>query len=196
MHIQGRQDCGVTLIPKVERQRSRNQLHPSMLRYVEWLSTNWAEYFAEERPQPTSSLSWTRSSSFMTSSSWTSDWHQHEWKDCAWSEKWQDEASSTQVSRSLFWHLETRCTDSNTKSKVVDIITWPTFFGVTDFTNWEAIVVDLQLSFFWISRPDSGNCPARDGQCWQYNWPDARTRTFFFFAGHIALMRTLHGWSV
>ena len=34
--------------------------------------------------------------------------------------------------------------------------------------------------FFWISRPGSGNCPERDGgECTQYTWPDAHTRTFF-----------------
>ena len=73
MHKQVRQDCGVTFVPKVERQRLRNQLDPSMQRYLEWLSTNWAEYFAEERHQPTSSSSCTPSSSWWTSSSWTSD---------------------------------------------------------------------------------------------------------------------------
>ena len=51
-------------------------------------STNWAEYFEEERLQPTSSSSWTPSSSWWTSSSWTSNWHQHYWKDSTWSEKW------------------------------------------------------------------------------------------------------------
>ena len=59
-------------------------LDPSMPRYLEWLSINWAEYFAEEQLQPTSSSSWTP----ISPSSWTSDWHQHEWKDSAWSEKW------------------------------------------------------------------------------------------------------------
>ena len=114
MHKQARQDCGLTFIPKVERQRFRNQLDRSMQRYLEWLSTDWAGFFAEERPQPTSSSSWT------PGSSWTSDWHQHEWNDSTWSEKWQVETTSTQVSRSRFWHMETRCTVSNTKSKVVD----------------------------------------------------------------------------
>ena len=50
MHKQVRQDCGVTFIPKVERHCLRNQLDPSMQKYLEWLSTNWAEDFAEERP--------------------------------------------------------------------------------------------------------------------------------------------------
>ena len=39
------------------------KLNPSMQKYLEWRSTNWAEYFAEERTQPTSSSSWTPSSS-------------------------------------------------------------------------------------------------------------------------------------
>ena len=86
MHKQVRQDRGVTFIPKVEWQRLRNQIDPSMQRYLEWLSTDWAEYFAEERPQPTSSSSLSPSSPLWTSSSWTSDWHQHEWKDSEWSE--------------------------------------------------------------------------------------------------------------
>ena len=48
---------------KRERQR---------LRYREWLSTNWAEYFAEERPQPSpSSSSWSPSSTWWSSSSQT-----------------------------------------------------------------------------------------------------------------------------
>ena len=33
--------------------------------------------------------------------------------------------------------------------------------------------------FFWISRPDSGNCLERDGVCTQNTAPDAHTRTFF-----------------
>ena len=41
MHKKVRQDCGVIFIPKVERQRLRNQLDPSMHRYLEWLSTTW-----------------------------------------------------------------------------------------------------------------------------------------------------------
>ena len=65
------------LSQKFARQRLHNQLDPSMQRYLERLSTDWAEYFAEERPPPT----WTPSSSWWASSSWTSDWHQHEWKD-------------------------------------------------------------------------------------------------------------------
>ena len=48
MHKQVPQDYRVTFIRKVERQRLRNQLDPSMQRYLEWLSTNWAVYFAEE----------------------------------------------------------------------------------------------------------------------------------------------------
>ena len=50
---QVRQDCGVTFIPKVGRQRFRNQLDLSMQRYLEWLSTDWDEYFAKKRLQPT-----------------------------------------------------------------------------------------------------------------------------------------------
>ena len=121
LHKQVRQDCGVTFIPKVEKQRLRNQLDPSMQRYLEWLSTDSAEYFAEERPQPTSSSSWTPISSWWTSSSRTSEWHQHEWQDSALSEKWQDETTSTLISRSRSWLQETRSTISNTKSEVVDM---------------------------------------------------------------------------
>ena len=77
---QVRQECGIPSIQEVERQRLHNQLDPSMQRYLERLSTDWAEYFAEERPPPTYSSSWTPSSSWWTSSSSTSDWHQHEWK--------------------------------------------------------------------------------------------------------------------
>ena len=53
----------IPLTSKRERQR---------LRYLEWLSTNWAEYFAEERPQPSSSSSsWSPSSTWWSSSSQT-----------------------------------------------------------------------------------------------------------------------------
>ena len=103
MHKQVRQDCAFSFVAKVERQRLRNQRDPSMQRYLEWLLTDCSEYFAE-RHQPTSSSSWTLCSSFWTSSSWISDWHQYEWKDGVWSEKWQVETTSTQVSRSRSWH--------------------------------------------------------------------------------------------
>ena len=89
IHKQSRQELGIPSIPKSERQRLRNQFDPSLQRYLEWLSTNWAEYFAEERPQPpSSSSSWSQSSSWWSSSSWTSNWHQHDWKDSEVSEKW------------------------------------------------------------------------------------------------------------
>ena len=88
MKKQVRQECVIPWISKVERQRLHYQLDPSMQRYLEWLGTNWAEYFAEERSQPSSSSSWTPSSSWWTTSSWTSDWDQHEWKDSTSSEKW------------------------------------------------------------------------------------------------------------
>ena len=136
-------DCGVAFISKVERQRLRNQIDSSMQRYLEWLSINRAEYFAEERPQSTSSSSWTPSSSWWTSSSWTSDWHQHEWQDSGWSEKWQDETSTQEVDlgtrklearfRTPSWKLST-----STPDRRLNI-----FFVVQDFNNWDALVVDL-----------------------------------------------------
>ena len=49
MQRQSRQDLGIPFISKRERQRLGNQLDPSLQRYPEWLSTNWAEYFAKER---------------------------------------------------------------------------------------------------------------------------------------------------
>ena len=76
---------------------------PSAQRCLQWLSINWAEYSAEEQPQPTSSSPWTPRSYWWASSSWTSDWHQHERKDSVWSEKWQGE-TSTLVSSCRSWH--------------------------------------------------------------------------------------------
>ena len=64
MHKLVRQDCGVPFIPKVERHRLQNQLDPSMQQCRGVLSTNWAEYFAEEKHQPTSSSSSTPGSSY------------------------------------------------------------------------------------------------------------------------------------
>ena len=88
MQRQARQEFGIPFTPKAERQSLHHQFDPSIQRYLEWLRTNWAGYFEEERPQPTSSSSWTPSSSWWTSSSWTSHRHQHGWKDSTWSEKW------------------------------------------------------------------------------------------------------------
>ena len=88
MHKQVRQDCGVPFIRKVEGNACKISSILQCKRYLEWLRTTWAGYFAEEQPQPTSSSFWTPSSSWWTSSSWTWDWHQHEWKDSAWCEKW------------------------------------------------------------------------------------------------------------
>ena len=101
---QVRQYCGVTFVPKVGRQRLRNQLDLLMQRYLEWLSTDWDEYFAKERFQQTSCSSWTPSSSWWSYSPLISNWHHHEWKDSVWSEKWQDDTTSTQASRSRSGH--------------------------------------------------------------------------------------------
>ena len=51
-------------IPVSERTRSQNKIDPSLQGYIEWLSTNWAEYFAEEHYQPSSSSSGSPSSSW------------------------------------------------------------------------------------------------------------------------------------
>ena len=70
---QVRQDWRVTFIPKVGRQRFRNQLDFSMQRYLEWLSTDWDEYFAKKRLHPTSFSYWIPSSSWWSFSLWISN---------------------------------------------------------------------------------------------------------------------------
>ena len=91
MQRQSRQDMGVTFMPKSERMRLNDQLNPSLQGYFAWLSTNWAEYFAEEREPPTlsSSPQWS-STSWWSTHSWSSNWkgwHQHSWQDDKWSEQ-------------------------------------------------------------------------------------------------------------
>ena len=46
------------LIPVSERKRLHNKIDPSLQDYLEWLSINCEEYFAEEHHQPSSSSSW------------------------------------------------------------------------------------------------------------------------------------------
>ena len=90
MQRQSQQDLGILFIPKSGR-RLLNQLNPSLRGYFEWLSTNWAEYFAEEREPPTSSSSsqWSSTSWWCPhseSSNWQG-WHPHSWQDDKWSEQ-------------------------------------------------------------------------------------------------------------
>ena len=76
------------IITESERKRLFNKIDPSLQGYREWLSTNWAEHFAEKHHQPSSSSSWSPSSTRWSSSSWTSSWqrwHQHSWQDDLWS---------------------------------------------------------------------------------------------------------------
>ena len=91
MQRQSRQHLGITFIPKSERRRLNDQLNPSLQVYFAWLSTDWAEYFAEEREPPTlsSSSQWS-STSWWSPHSWSSNWqgwHQHSWQDDKWSEQ-------------------------------------------------------------------------------------------------------------
>ena len=78
-------------ITESERKRLYYKVDPSLQGYREWLSTNWAEHFAEEHHQPSSSSSCSPSSTWWSSSLWTSNWqrwHQHSWQDDKWSEQW------------------------------------------------------------------------------------------------------------
>ena len=83
MQKQSRQELRIPFIPIRDRKRLHNQIDPALQGYLEWLSSNWAEYFAEERETPTSSSSshWS-STSWWSPQSWTSNWqgwHQHSW---------------------------------------------------------------------------------------------------------------------
>ena len=62
-------------IPISKRKRFHNQHDPSLQGYFEWPSTNWTEYFEEERQPPaSSSSSWSPNSTWWSSSSWTPSW--------------------------------------------------------------------------------------------------------------------------
>ena len=82
--------------------RLQNRIGHSPQEYLEWLSLNRAEQFAEpqnnsERPQPSSSSSWSPSPTWWSSSSWTQTWqkwHPHRWQDDKWSEQLQSETTS------------------------------------------------------------------------------------------------------
>ena len=51
---------------------------------------SWKQTLAKAAQSFNAKVSWTLSS-------WTSDWHQHEWKDSVWSEKWQDRLKPREV---------------------------------------------------------------------------------------------------
>ena len=89
-NLQRRKENLAPFIPVTERKRSHNKIDPSLQEHLEWLSTNWEEYFAEEHHQPSSSFSWSPTS-WWSSSSWSSNWqrwHQQRWQDDRWSEQW------------------------------------------------------------------------------------------------------------
>ena len=65
--------------------------NPSPHGHLEWLSTNWAEYFAEEREPPTSSASLIGpqhpGGDHIRGLRTGKDQHQHSWQDDKWSEQ-------------------------------------------------------------------------------------------------------------
>ena len=79
MQKQSRQDMGITVIQRSETKRLNDQLDPELRAYLEWLSTNWAEYFAKERELPTSSSSSQWSSTLVEHTIVVFD--QHSWQD-------------------------------------------------------------------------------------------------------------------
>ena len=186
MQKQSRQDLGISFIPISERNRLHNQLDPSPQEYLEWLSINWAEYFAGERQQPSSSSSsWSPSSTCWSSFSWTPSWqtwHQHTWQDGKWSEKWWNEATSTRVLNEV--DTSTRklvSSASDDKSEVVTIHqkAWPqSWFFFTDFQQLRSRSCWFEAAFF-LDFASGQWCPERVGRSSQNTSPDARTRTFF-----------------
>ena len=93
-------------IPVSDRKRQLNSLDSSLQKYLEWLSMTWAEQVAEpqknsERPQPSSSSSWSPSPTWWSSSSWNQrwqKWHSHRWQDDKWSDKWYRTTKSNSCS--------------------------------------------------------------------------------------------------
>ena len=68
----------VLYIQVSDRKSLQNRIDPSLQEYLDWLSTDWAEQFAEpqnsERPQTSSFSSWSPSPTWWSSSSWTQSW--------------------------------------------------------------------------------------------------------------------------
>ena len=102
--VPGTEKCFLKKFAGAVAKRCWNRTHPNKCqKAIEWstsswhekgsfsgLSTNWAEYFADEKQtltdQPSSSsFTWTPSSSWWDSSNWDS-WNQRNWQDDKWAD--------------------------------------------------------------------------------------------------------------
>ena len=171
-------------MPKSERRRLNDQLNPSLQVYFAWLSTDWAEYFAEEREPPTlsSSSQWS-STSWWSPHSWSSNWqgwYQHSWQDDKWSEqRWsraltcvenEVDSSLRKLGPRLEKDLSEVAMDKNQQ-------TWP--------PSW---------FFCCVSRPVTRNSLNATGGVHRTTSPDSRTRTFFLVRTPRRIIRTSPVW--
>ena len=194
MHKQIQQDCGVLSIPKVERQLLQNQLDSSMQRYLQWLSTNWTEYFAEEQPSRHPLLSGHqvhpgghRPPGLRTGI------NTYGKTVCGLkSGKMRQHRLRSQEVEHDFEHQVRSCRHQHMTA------VWKFLFVQTSTTEKPELFI-CRCLFFWISRPDSGNCPERDGPCRKYTWPDAHTHIFLvervtFYSCALCMAQDILGW--
>ena len=86
----------VPFIQVGDRKRQNNNLDPSQPRGLGKVKSFFGRSTSQhrkiaERPQPSSSASWSPSSTWWSSSSWDQrdqTWHSHGWHDNKWSDQW------------------------------------------------------------------------------------------------------------
>ena len=72
-----------TYIPKTQRTKQKNTLHPELQQRVEWLSQQWEEYLSQVTSSSSSS-SWTQNW-WQNIQRWEDhQWHDHQWRDHHW----------------------------------------------------------------------------------------------------------------
>ena len=152
--IQRAQGKGVPHVTMHLRTRQNNTLDPAAQQHLEWLSFSWKTYFSSS-----TSSTWTESPTWWSSSSWDHRWqlwHSQGWQDKEWWDPRQQRQSQS--------HAQT-CTKRLVRggqSEKVSIfcqvhLNLGSICSLAHFSDF--------LFFLAVSRPDSGNCHERDGEC-------------------------------
>ena len=86
VNIRKEQGRANTHIPKMQRTRQRNTLHPKVQQRLDWLSEHYEEYFSKQSSSSSSSSSWTQNR-------WQdAQWQDTQWEDLPWHEQqWEEQ---------------------------------------------------------------------------------------------------------
>ena len=149
--FQQAQGKGVPHIPIKLRTRQNNTLDPAAQQHKVWLSFNWPTCFSSS-----SSLTWTESPTWWSSSPWD-----HQWQE-GHSQGWQDKKTDLQTLQ-VYGDLDGKSERQSLSHCQIHLNPASIRF-LAHFSD---------LFFLTVPRPDSGNCHERDGECTENTSPFA-----------------------